>query len=61
MKTKKQTIKFRSPFYELGDKIGQLEDAAIDANDITLQEMVQKMQKLRGEIRNHLNINYIWD
>lgn len=60
-KEKIETPVLRKPFYETGDKIGGLEDAAAELNDKKLQTLVKKMQSVQNEIRAHINATYIWD
>ena len=60
-KEKVSTPVLRKPYYETGDKIGALEDAAAELRDKKLQDLVKKMFSVQTEIRNHINATYIWD
>lgn len=60
-KEKIETPVLRKPYYETGDKIGALEEAAAELRDKKLQDLVKKMYSVQTEIRNHINATYIWD
>jgi hypothetical protein len=61
IKTKTKTGKIRNPFYELGDKIGKLEDVANELKDSKLRALVIKLAKDRDALRKYINIHYLWD
>lgn len=52
---------FRSPYYELGDKISELQEAAQKAKDKKLQALALKLRKEHDKVHNHLSKNYRWD
>ena len=59
--TKTKTGKIRSPYYELGDKIGKLEDVAYELKDAKLKALVRELTKDRDAIGKYINAHYIWD
>lgn len=61
MTEKKRTTRLRSPYYELGDKIGKLENVSYELKDEKLKKLVLALSKQRDAIYKYINSNYIWD
>ena len=61
MKSKTYTTDFRGPFYQTGDALVSLREAAAKSGDTKLQEKITKMQSDLIGIQADLDKNYIWD
>lgn len=59
-KMKKQTIQFRSPYYELTDKIVNFKES-VKGTDEKLEQLGAELSRISNEIHKHLDSKYIWD
>ena len=57
---KKQTLQFRSPYYELSDKVFNFKES-VKGTDKKLEQLGEELSRIKDEIHKHLESNYIWD
>lgn len=58
----KESIKtLRDPYYETSDGIEGLTMAVSKIKDPKLGTLVKKLSKSLGDLRSHMDKNYIWD
>ena len=51
----------RKPYYQMGDGLVSMEDAAADSKDKDLIRLVSDVDKAVGKVRDYLNKHYNWD
>lgn len=60
-----RTPYLRKPYYQLSDSVYEFMETVIEKNGIKddekLKFLVEKLQESLGEIRNHIDTQYIWD
>ena len=61
IKKKVNTGKFRKPYYELSDSVGEFKTVSMTTKDVKLKDLAKKLYDIKEKIYKHLESNYIWD